>query len=248
MQPSLSGKSIIVTGGSRGIGAGIVRELAQSGARVAFTYASRKESAEEVLKSLPGTEHQILKMDISSEESVVAGIESVIKAWGKVDGLVNNAGITKDSLLMRMKTEDFDHVINTNLRGTFLACKAVTKSMMKARLGSIVNLTSVVGLMGNAGQTNYAASKAGIIGFSKSLAKELGSRNVRVNCVAPGFILTEMTEVLSDDVKKEIVSQVPLQTFGTIEDIAHAVKFLLMDESKYITGQTLSVNGGLYLS
>lgn len=244
---SLQGKRILVTGGSRGIGAGIVHLLASEGAEVAFTFSSREESARQVLEKLPGTGHFYVQMDISSESSVEQGLTKVFEKWPEVHGLVNNAGITKDQLILRMKTEDFDSVINTNLKGTFLLCRSLSKTMLKARKGSIVNITSVIGQTGNAGQSNYAASKAGTIGFSKSLAQELGSRGVRVNCVAPGFISTEMTDVLSDEQKKKILEKVPLQALGDTQDIAWAVRFLLSDESKYITGHTLSVNGGMYM-
>lgn len=244
---SLEGKKIVITGGSRGIGAAIVHLLAQEGATVAFTYSSREESAQKVLQGLPGTGHFYVKMDISSEASVTAASEEIMQKWSEVDGLVNNAGITKDGLLMRMKTEDFDSVINTNLRGTYLTTKFFTKVMMKARKGSVVNITSVIGQTGNAGQANYAASKAGVVGFTKSIAAELASRNVRLNCVAPGFIATEMTDVLTDDQKNKIMEQIPLGKIGDAEDVAQAVRFLLSDESKYITGHTISVNGGLFM-
>ncbi len=247
IQNSLAGHRIIVTGGSRGIGAGIVHYLAQSGAEIAFTYSSREESARDVLEKLPGTGHFYVQMNIADEVSVHAGLEQIFKKWPEIHGLVNNAGITKDQLILRMKTEDFDSVINTNLKGTFLLSRALSKMMLKARKGSIVNITSVIGQTGNAGQSNYAASKAGTIGFSKSLAQEFGSRGVRVNCIAPGFIATEMTEVLTDEQKGKILEKIPLQKMGETQDIASAVRFLLSDESKYITGHTLSVNGGMFM-
>jgi 3-oxoacyl-[acyl-carrier protein] reductase len=244
---SLQGHRVLVTGGSRGIGAGIVQLLADEGAQVAFTFSSREESARQILEKLPGEGHFCLQMNIADEASVENGLKQVFEKWPEVTGLVNNAGITKDQLILRMKTDDFDNVINTNLKGTFLLCRSLAKSMLKARKGSIVNITSVIGLTGNAGQSNYAASKAGTIGFSKSLAQELGSRGVRVNCVAPGFISTEMTDVLNEDVKKKILEKIPLQTLGETQDIAWAVRFLLSDESKYVTGHTLSVNGGMFM-
>ncbi len=244
---SLAGHKIIVTGGSRGIGAGIVQHLADSGAEVAFTYSSREDSAQQVLAKLPGAGHFCVQMNIADEASVQAGLEQILKKWPEIHGLVNNAGITKDQLILRMKTDDFDSVINTNLKGTFLLCRALSKLMVKARKGSIVNITSVIGQTGNAGQSNYAASKAGTIGFSKSLAQELGSRGIRVNCIAPGFIATEMTEVLTDEQKGKILEKIPLQKMGETQDIASAVRFLLSDESKYITGHTLSVNGGMFM-
>ncbi|MFP5520186.1 MAG: 3-oxoacyl-[acyl-carrier-protein] reductase [Bdellovibrionia bacterium] len=244
---SLAGKKIVVTGGSRGIGSSIVKLLAEEGAEVAFTYSSREDAAKQVVEGLAGRGHFYVKMDISSEESINTAVEHILEKWPEVDGVVNNAGITKDTLLMRMKAEDFDSVINTNLRGTFLVTKAFTKPMMKARKGSIVNITSVIGQTGNAGQANYAASKAGTVAFSKSVAQELASRNVRINCVAPGFIGTEMTEVLSDEVKAKILEKIPLGKIGDGSDVAQAVRFLLSDESKYITGHTLSVNGGMFM-
>lgn len=245
---ALQGKKIIVTGGSRGIGASIVKLLAEQGASVCFTYSSREEAAAEVAKTLPGEGHFYLKLDVASEESVNQAMEQITAKWSEIDGLVNNAGITKDQLLLRMKTEDFDAVMNTNLRGTFLMTKALTKIMMKARKGSIVNITSVIGQTGNPGQANYAASKAGTEAFSKSVALELASRNVRVNCVAPGFIATEMTHVMSEDAKGKIMDKIPMNSIGEGVDVANAVKFLLSDESKYITGHTVNVNGGLFMS
>jgi 3-oxoacyl-[acyl-carrier protein] reductase len=243
----LKGKHILVTGGSRGIGAGIVRRLAEEGAQVAFTYTSRPDAAEEVRKSLKGDGHICLEMNVSEEDKIEAGFKVVLDKFGKLDGLVNNAGITRDQLLLRMKAEDFDQVTQTNLRGTFLCTKAATKVMLKARQGSIVQITSVIGHSGNAGQANYAASKAGVDAMTKSIAQEVGSRNIRLNCVAPGFITTEMTDVLPDAQKNAILAQIPLQKFGTTDDVANAVMFLLSDDSVYITGQTLHVNGGMYM-
>lgn len=245
---SLQGKKIVVTGGSRGIGAAIVKLLAEEGAQVAFTYSSREESAQQVAHSLPGEGHFYIKMDVSNETSVNEAVEHILEKWPEVDGVVNNAGITKDQLLLRMKADDFDSVINTNLRGTFLVTKAFTKPMMKSRKGSVVNIVSIIGETGNAGQANYAASKAGTIAFSKSVALELASRNVRVNNVAPGYIGTEMTETLSEDVKNKILDKVPLAKIGEGRDVAQAVRFLLSDESKYITGHTLDVNGGMHMN
>lgn len=244
----LAGKKIFVTGGSRGIGAAIVRRLANEGAQVAFTYASRPDSAEQVLKSLPGEGHFHIKMNLSEEADIEKSVSELFAKWPEVHGLVNNAGITKDGLILRMKTEDFDSVVNTNLRGAFLLTKLFAKPMMKARSGSVVNITSVIGQMGNAGQANYAASKAGLIGFSKSVAQELAPRNIRINCVAPGFIVTDMTESLPEEVKNKILADIPLGRLGEVEDVANAVLFLLSDEAKYITGHVLSVNGGLFMS
>jgi 3-oxoacyl-[acyl-carrier protein] reductase len=242
-----AGKKILVTGSSRGIGAGIARKLAEQGASVAVTYASNPGSAEQVIGSLKGDGHLLLKLDISDEASVTAAFEEISAKWGKLDGLVNNAGVTRDQLLLRMKTDDFQAVIDTNLKGTFLCTRAAAKMMLKARSGSIVNITSVVGEMGNAGQSNYAASKAGTEGFSKSVAQEIASRSIRVNCVAPGFIVTDMTDAMTEQAKAAVTSKIPLGTLGDVEDIANAVSFLLSDEAKYITGHTLSVNGGMYM-
>ncbi len=244
---NLEGKKIVVTGGSRGIGAGVVKALDSLGAQVAFTYSSRKESAEAVLKELSGNEHMITQLNLSDEESITTAFKEILTKFGQIDGLVNNAGITQDQILLRMKTDDFDKVLNTNLRGTYLCTKAVLKPMVKARNGSVVHITSVVGQMGNPGQANYAASKAGVEAFSKSLAKELGSRNVRSNCVAPGFIETEMTNELSDDQKQKLIGGLALERLGSVDDIASAVAYLLSDNSSYITGQTIAVNGGLYV-
>ncbi len=248
MGSSLKGKKLIVTGGSRGIGAQIVQLLAAEGAQVAFTYSSKEESAARVAQSLVGDGHFFLQMNVSDEASVEKTMTEIVSRLGEVDGLVNNAGITKDQLLVRMRTEDFDQVINTNLRGTFLVTKHIAKYMMKARKGSVVNITSVVGQTGNAGQSSYAASKAGTVAFSKSVAMELASRGVRCNCIAPGFIGTEMTEGLSGDTKEKILAEIPMSRFGETIDVAHAVRFLLSDESAYITGHTLSVNGGMYMN
>ena len=250
---NLSTKKVIVTGGSRGIGAGIVKALAQAGASVAFTYTSRPEAAEKVLNEIreisPQTAetHFCLSMNVADSDSVEKGFDEILKKWGTFDGLVNNAGITHDQLLLRMKNEDFDQVITTNLKGTYLCTKVASKVMLKARKGSIVNVTSVIGHMGTAGQSNYAASKAGTTAFSKSVAQELGSRQIRVNCVAPGFIVTDMTEAMSDEQKKAIFTKIPLQKLGDVEDVAKAVIFLLSEDSKYITGQALHVNGGLLM-
>jgi len=238
---------VLVTGSSRGIGAGIARRMATEGARVAITYSSHPEAADRVLSELPGSGHIRLHLNVSDESSVIAAFEEISKNFTTLDGLVNNAGITRDQLILRMKTEDFQSVIDTNLRGTFLCTRAAVKMMIKARAGAIVNITSVVGEMGNAGQCNYAASKAGVEGFSKSIAQEVASRNVRVNCIAPGFIVTDMTGVLSDQQKEAIIGKIPLATLGDVEDIAAATAFLLSSDSKYITGHTLSVNGGMYM-
>ena len=245
---ALAGKKVFVTGGSRGIGAAIVRTLAERGAQVAFTYSSRVDAAQTLLSGLPGSGHFHLQLNTADEASVEAAISQTLEKFGEIDGVVNNAGITKDTLLLRMKPEDFDSVINTNLRGTFLVTKGFLKSMIKARKGSIVNITSVIGQTGNAGQANYAASKAGIEAFSRSAAQEVASRGVRVNCIAPGFIGTEMTEVLTDDQKKAILSKIPMDRIAEPSEIATVVSFLISEDSKYITGHTLSVNGGLFMN
>jgi 3-oxoacyl-[acyl-carrier protein] reductase len=243
----LKAKNILVTGGSRGIGAGIVARLAADGARVALTYTSRPEAADQVLAKLAGTGHFKIEMNIASEESIEQGFKTVIEKFGQMHGLVNNAGVTRDQLLLRMKADDFDQVMQTNLRGSFLCTRYAVKAMLKARQGSIVNITSVIGHSGNAGQANYAASKAALDAFTKSVAQEVGSRQIRLNCVAPGFISTEMTDVLPEAQKSAILAKIPLEKFGTTEDVAAAVSFLLSDDSTYITGQTIHVNGGMYM-
>lgn len=244
---SLTGKNIFVTGGSRGIGAGIARLAAKAGAHVAISYASRPADAEAVLSSLEGDGHFSVPMNVAESESVQQGFEKVFQRFERLDGLVNNAGITRDQLLIRMKDEDFDAVIQTNLRGTYLCTKAALKPMLKARSGSIVNVSSVIGQMGNAGQANYAASKAGIEGFTRAIALEVASRGIRVNCVAPGFIVTEMTDALDDKQKEAIKNRIPLARLGTVEDVAGATAYLLSDLGTYVTGQVLQVNGGMYM-
>lgn len=243
----LKNKRIVVTGSSRGIGAGIVKVLAEQGARVAVTYSSSAAAAEKVLKELPGTGHMLVSMNVSDSASVDKGFTEILAQFEGIDGLVNNAGITKDQLLMRMKDDEFDQVIATNLRGAYLCTKTVMRPMLKARAGSIVNISSVVGQMGSPGQSNYAASKAGLEGFTRSIAHEIASRGIRVNAVAPGFIVTDMTDALDEKQKEAIQSRIPLQKLGSVEDVANAVSFLLSDASTYITGQVLQVNGGLYM-
>ncbi len=244
---NLDGKKVLVTGGSRGIGEGIVFRLAELGARVAFTYTSRPDSAERVLNSLPGDGHFHIKLDVRSMDSINEGVSEALERLGGLDSLVNNAGITKDQLLLRMSDQDFREVIETNLMGAVFCAKAVLKPMMKQRSGSIVNLSSVVAQMGNPGQANYVSSKAGLEGFTRSLALEIASRNIRVNAVAPGFIATDMTDKLTDDQKNAISKNIPLGDLGQPKDVADAVAFLVSDMSRYITGQVLQVNGGLYL-
>lgn len=242
---TLKAKKIIVTGGSRGIGKSIVEALAQEGAIVAFSYAKNKESAENVLKTLPGDGHFIFPLDIRDNKSCETEIAAAIERLGGVDGIVNNAGITKDQILLRMKEEDFQDVVATNLNGTFYCTKAALKTMMKQRQGSIVNLSSVIGTTGNAGQANYAASKAGIEAFTRSVALEMASRNIRANSVAPGFIKTEMTDSLTDAQKEDILKNIPLGRIAEPKEVAQVVSFLLSDTASYITGQTLHVNGGM---
>tara|TARA_B100001248_G_C27392780_1_gene463472 strand:+ start:982 stop:1725 length:744 start_codon:yes stop_codon:yes gene_type:complete len=245
MSANLAGQNIIVTGGSRGIGKAIVKKLASQGARLAFSYASRVDAAEALLKELPGEGHFHFSLNLAEAEKVDSIMQETIKKLGGLNGLVNNAGITKDQILLRMKEEDFDSVIQTNLKGTYLCSKAVLKTMMKARGGSIVNLSSVIAHTGNSGQANYAASKAGIEAFTRSLANEMASRNVRANSVAPGFIATEMTDSLGDEVKEKILASIPLGRIAEAEEVASVVSFLLSNEASYITGQTIHVNGGL---
>lgn len=242
-------KVVLITGGSRGIGKSIALKYAENGYNVVINYVSSKTNVKELEKEFneKGIESLILKADVSKEDEVENLVKSTIDKFGRIDVLVNNAGITRDSLLMRMKEEDFDRVIEINLKGTFLVTKAVTPYMMKKRNGNIINLASVVGVTGNAGQCNYSASKAGIIGFTKSVAKELASRNIRVNAVAPGFIDTDMTSVLSDDVKSNINAQIPMKRMGTTREIANVVYFLGCEESSYITGQVINIDGGMVM-
>lgn len=245
----LTGKTAIVTGGSRGIGRAIALCLAEEGAKVAVIYAGNTAAAEETLQAITEKGGQVISIqcDVANEDAVNAMVKQVKEQFGSVDILVNNAGITRDGLLMRMKTADWQAVLDTNLTGTFFCTKAVTKIMMKQRSGAIVNLTSVVGLTGNAGQANYAAAKSGIIGFTKSVAKELASRGIRANAVAPGCIDTDMTAVLSDAVKEEMIKTIPLGRVAQPEEVAKAVLFLVSDCASYITGQVLNVDGGMVM-
>lgn len=243
----LEGKTAIITGASRGIGKGIAEVFAKQGANVAFTYSASVEAANELEKELNalGIKAKGYKSNAASFDESQKLAEDVLAEFGSIDILVNNAGITKDNLLMRMGESDFDTVIEVNLKSVFNMTKAVQRTMLKQRKGSIINMSSVVGVKGNAGQTNYAASKAGIIGFSKSVALELGSRNIRSNVVAPGFIETEMTDKLDEEVVKTWRAGIPLKRGGTPEDIANVCVFLASDMSAYITGQTLNVDGGM---
>lgn len=242
-------KVALITGASRGIGKQIAITLAEVGYDIAINYRDEGEdlkSIEEEIKS-KNVKFLAVKGDVSKFEDTENFVKEVICGFGKIDVLVNNAGITRDTLIMRMKKEDFDSVINVNLVGTFNVTKNVIPYMMKARSGRIISIASVVGIAGNAGQTNYAASKAGIIGFTKSLAKEVASRNILVNAVAPGFIKTNMTDVLKDDVKEEIAKSIPLKRMGTPEDVANVVKFLASEDSSYITGQVIQIDGGMLM-
>ena len=242
-------KVVLVTGGSRGIGREVAEVYAENGYDVVINYVSDKTDVEGIKKEFEekGVKCLLVKADVSKAEDVNNMVEEAIAEFGKIDVLVNNAGITRDTLLMRMSEEDFDKVIEINLKGTYLVTKAVTKYMMKKRQGSIINLASVVGVVGNAGQTNYAASKAGIIGFTKSVAKELASRNIRANAVAPGFIATDMTSVLSDSVKENINAQIPLKRMGTAREVAEVIYFLGSEKSSYITGQVINIDGGMVM-
>jgi 3-oxoacyl-[acyl-carrier protein] reductase len=232
----------LVTGGSRGIGAAISRELARAGAKVAVNYRSGKEPAEEIAGEIGGT---AVRGDVSTAAGAQSLVDDVEGALGEIDCVVNNAGVTRDTLIARMADEDWDVVIDTNLGGPFYVSRAVARKMMRRRSGSIVNLTSVVGLHGNPGQANYAAAKAGIIGLTKALARELGSRNVRVNAVAPGYIATELTNVLSEEIRGAILANTPLGRLGEPEDVAGAVRFLCSDDAAFVTGEVLLVDGGL---
>ena len=238
----------LVTGGSRGIGRTIALTLAKDGFDIFFTYRSRPEAAEETVKEIraAGREAKAICVDSSDAEQVAAFFADQIRGKAVLAVLVNNAGITRDGLILRMKDEDFNAVLDTNLRGAFYFLREASKIMAKQRRGSIINISSVVGLMGNAGQVNYAAAKAGLIGMTKSAAKELGSRSVTVNAVAPGFIETDMTAALADDVKARYAAAIPLGRLGSAQDVADAVSFLASPKASYITGQVISVNGGLY--
>ena len=242
-------KVAFVTGGSRGIGKQVALKFARNGYNIVINYVSDntdiKGLQEEFEKE--NVELLLVKADVTKKEEIQNLVKTAIEKFGHIDVLVNNAGITRDGLLMRMEEEDFDKVIEINLKGTFLVTKEVIPYMMKKREGSIINISSVVGVVGNAGQSNYAASKAGIIGFTKSVAKELASRNIRANCVAPGFIKTDMTDVLSEEVKENIHNQIPLKRMGEPEEVANLVYFLGSEESKYITGQVVHVDGGMVM-
>ena len=243
----LTGKVALVTGASRGIGRAVALKLADAGAKVAINFAGNLEKAEEVKAEIEsrGGEAILVQGKVDNLEVVNAIVKKIVETWGTVDILINNAGINRDNLLLKMTETEFDEVIATNLKGVFNCTKAVTRIMMKQRSGKIVNMTSVVGLTGNAGQANYAAAKSGIIGFTKSVAKELAARGVNVNAIAPGFITTDMTAKLPEKIKEESLNQIPLGKFGTPEDVANLAAFLVSEQAAYITGQVVNVDGGM---
>lgn len=256
-QFDFSGKVIVVTGSSRGIGRGIAQAFARTGATVAVTYNSSDKAAQEVVKELCALsseagikepKHKAYKFDVSSTSDVEAAFDLIKTDLGVPYCVVNNAGITKDNIILRLKDEDWDQVIATNLRSAYACTKTAIKMMLKERQGSIINISSVIGEMGNAGQSNYAASKAGLIGFTKSIAQEVASRSIRVNCVAPGFIESDMTHALNEQQKAAILAKVPLSRIGAVEDVANACLFLASDYARYVTGHTLDVNGGLLMN
>ena len=243
-----NGKVALITGSSRGIGKSVAKDLASKGAFVIINYSSNEQAAQSVKDEIEskGGKCEIRGFDVSSYSQVNDEIDSIVKDHGELNFLVNNAGITRDTLLMRMKEEDWDDVINVNLKGVFNCTKAASKYMVKQKSGRIVNISSVVGEMGNPGQSNYSATKAGIIGFTKSVSRELASRNITVNSIAPGFIETDITSGLSDKVKEYYLGQIPLSRFGSPEDVSGVVSFLLSDAASYITGEVIRVNGGMY--
>lgn len=247
--PEFTGKVALVTGASRGIGKSIAEELAKNGAHVVINYLGNKALAEEAVEAIKihGNKALAIKCDITSETEVAAMMKQIVASLGTINLLVNNAGITKDTLLLRMKEVDWDTVINTNLKGTFLCTKAAVRHMLKNKEGSIVNVASIVGVSGNAGQANYVAAKSGVIGFTKTVALELASKGITVNAVAPGFITTDMTEKLPADIKDKMLSKIPLNRFGEAADVAKTVSFLLSAQTSYITGQTINIDGGLVM-
>ncbi|HCT3121743.1 TPA: 3-oxoacyl-[acyl-carrier-protein] reductase [Staphylococcus aureus] len=242
-------KSALVTGASRGIGRSIALQLAEEGYNVAVNYAGSKEKAEAVVEEIKakGVDSFAIQANVADADEVKAMIKEVVSQFGSLDVLVNNAGITRDNLLMRMKEQEWDDVIDTNLKGVFNCIQKATPQMLRQRSGAIINLSSVVGAVGNPGQANYVATKAGVIGLTKSAARELASRGITVNAVAPGFIVSDMTDALSDELKEQMLTQIPLARFGQNTDIANTVAFLASDKAKYITGQTIHVNGGMYM-
>lgn len=245
----LQGKTALVTGASRGIGRAIALQLADAGADVAVNYAGSENAAAEVVREIEAMGRRAFRVraDVSQAAEAEAMVAEALETFGKLDILVNNAGITRDNLIMRMKEEEFDQVIATNLKGVFNCIKAVTRPMMKQRSGRIINISSVVGVLGNPGQANYVAAKAGVIGLTKATARELASRGITVNAVAPGFIETDMTDKLSADTRSALLTQIPLNRLGQPDDIARAVRFLASDDASYMTGQTIHVDGGMYM-
>ncbi|WP_373895987.1 3-oxoacyl-[acyl-carrier-protein] reductase [Virgibacillus natechei] len=245
----LKGKNALVTGASRGIGRAIAIELAKQGTNVAVNYAGSEAKAKAVVEELEtiGVKSFKVQADVANEINVKDMVKEVVSQFGSLDILVNNAGINKDNLLMRMKEEEFDQVINTNLKGAFVCTKAVTRQMMKQKNGRIINVASIVGVSGNVGQANYVAAKAGVIGLTKTTAKELATRNVLVNAVAPGFITTDMTDELTEEQKKSMLGMIPLERLGTAEDVANVVRFLASEDANYITGQTIHIDGGMVM-
>lgn len=246
---SLEGKVAVVTGGSRGIGRAICIRLASMGALVYINYVSRSSAAEETRKIIQkaGDKAEIICFDVALSEDVTNAFKTILADTGSIDILVNNAGITRDGLMARMKESDWDEVMNTNLKGAFLCAKAASKAMMKKKWGRIINISSVSGIAGNPGQANYSAAKAGLIGLTKSMAREYASRNITVNSVAPGYIKTEMTDLLDEKAQEQLKRDIPLAVLGTTEDVAGAVAYLASEDGRYITGQTLHINGGMYM-
>jgi len=245
----LTGKTTIVTGGSRGIGRSIALELAKNGANIVVNYAGSEAKAQSVVEEIEklGVKAFKVQADVADEQQVKEMVKATVDTFGSVDILVNNAGITRDNLLMRMKETEFDQVINTNLKGVFMCTKSVTRQMMKQRSGRIINVASIVGVSGNPGQANYVAAKAGVIGLTKTTAKELASRNILVNAIAPGFISTDMTDQLTTEQRDSMLSLIPLAKLGEPEDVAKVVRFLASDDANYITGQTIHIDGGMVM-